>query len=60
MTIWTVVDLCCLCRHHHSTETTLLKVLSDTLTAADDRRVMFLTLLDLNAAFDCTDCNILL
>jgi hypothetical protein len=47
-------------RRHHSTETALLKVLSDILMAADDRKVTLLALLDLNAAFDCVDHEILL
>jgi len=45
---------------HHSTETALLKVLSDFLTAIDDKKVTLLALLDLNAAFDCLDHDILL
>jgi len=33
----------------------LLKVLSDVLTAIDDKKVTLLALLDLSAAFDCVD-----
>jgi len=47
-------------RRHHSTETALLKVLSDVLTAADDKKVTLLALLYLSAAFDCIDHDILL
>jgi len=44
----------------HSTETALLRVWSDFLTAADSRRVTLLSLIDLSAAFDCVDQDILL
>ena len=47
-------------RRHYSTETALLKVLSDALTAADNQKVTLLALLDLSAAFDCVDHDILL
>ena len=47
-------------RSHHSTETVLLKVLSDVLTAIGDKKVTLLALLDLSAAFDCMDHDILL
>jgi len=47
-------------RRHYSTETALLKVLSDVLTAADNQRVTLLALLDLSAAFYYIDHSILL
>ena len=37
---------------HHSTESALMKVLSDILDAADCRQVTLLGLFDLSAAFD--------
>ena len=42
-------------RAHHSTETALLKVLSDILMALDSGNLAMLTLLDLSAAFDSVD-----
>jgi len=42
-------------RKYHSTETALLRVLSDIYAAVDERRV---TLLDLSAALDCVDHDI--
>ena len=47
-------------RKQHSTETALIRVLSDALAAADRQRVTLLGLLDLSAAFDCVDHTLLL
>ena len=46
-------------RKHHSTETAVLKVLSDAYTAADVNHVTLLCMLDLSAAFDTVDHEIL-
>jgi len=47
-------------RKKHSTETAMLRVWSDLLTSADVREVTLLGLLDLSAAFECVDHDILL
>jgi len=47
-------------RRHHSTETFMLRVLSDVLTAAAAQQVTLLGHLDLSAAFDCVDHQLLL
>ena len=47
-------------RAGHSTETVLLRVVNDILTASDANQVYILTLLDLSAAFDTIDHSILL
>ena len=47
-------------RTGHSTETVLLRVVNDILAALDDDRISVLLLLDLSAAFDTIDHQILL
>ena len=47
-------------RAQHSTETALLRVKNDILHGIDNRQVVALVLLDLSAAFDTVDHNILL
>ena len=45
---------------NHSTESTLLRVQNDILTALDDKKCIVLVLLDLSAAFDTIDHEVLL
>ncbi len=47
-------------RPQHSTETAVLKVLSDTYAATDKRKIRPLGMLGLSTAFDCVDNQILL
>jgi len=47
-------------RAHHSTETAVLRVLSDILLALDSGDIAVLTLLDVSAAFDSVDHSTLL
>ena len=46
-------------RKGHSTETALIKIFDDLLTSMDNQLVSILTLLDLSAAFDTVNHNIL-
>ena len=47
-------------RKHHSTETALIKVYNDLLKAIDNEQMSNLCLLDLTAAFDSVDHELLL
>ena len=47
-------------RSHHSTETLLVRLLSDLHTSIDNGEVTILALLDMSAAFDSVDHNILI
>ena len=48
------------CRQHHSTETALLRVQNDLLRAGDANKEAILILLDLSAAFDTIDYDLML
>jgi len=47
-------------RANHSTETALLKIFNDVLLAADKGEITALCMLDLTAAFDTVDHDVLL
>ena len=47
-------------KQYHGTETALLRVNNDILTAIDNGKITALILLDLSAAFDTVDHNILI
>ena len=47
-------------KRNHSCETAMLRIQSDILNAMDQKRVVYLILLDLSAAFDTIDLDILL
>ena len=47
-------------RPNHSTETALVRIINDLLRAMDNNKICILTLLDLSAAFDTIDHQILL
>jgi hypothetical protein len=46
-------------RRHHSTETAPPRVMSDIIGSLDNQHVTLLGLLDISAAFDCVDHEIL-
>ena len=47
-------------KKHHSTETLLLRLVNDTLRGLDNNNAIILLLIDLSAAFDTVDIDILL
>ena len=47
-------------RPNHSTESALLRIINDLLTAMDNNKICILAFLDLSAAFDTTDHQIVL
>jgi len=47
-------------QRHHSTESTVVKVMNDIIRSIDDGKVVPLVVLDLSAAFDTVDHDILL
>ena len=46
-------------RQHHSTETAIVKVVNDVLCAMDSKKCVLLVMLDLSAAFDTVDHEVL-
>ena len=47
-------------KKHHSTETLMIKIVNDVLIAMDEKEATVIMLLDLSAAFDTVDHNLLL
>ena len=47
-------------KRHHSTETALLYIQTDVLNSIDQHKVVLLVLLDLSAAFDTIDHELLI